>query len=235
MIFGFSKEEIMSKAVECQSSMTDGVVQYNYEDGKLFGAGFTTGTLENPANPFIEVYRLPQGERGEFDCKCHENGDCPFWIESEDDFCGGHFDEEMTDEYGDNRVTCCINSSLEDWDLEEEIKESIEEQVRDVISEYLGDTISKLNEIRIAISDIIASYDYFNVRQDDWEMRVLDSYVDDAVENGFVIDCEPADYLDAEVSYIAEVTRYNIKGDVDWDKVSQSIEEHDFERALELL
>ena len=36
----------------------DGVVQWDYKDKELYGASFTTGTLENPENPVIELYRI---------------------------------------------------------------------------------------------------------------------------------------------------------------------------------
>lgn len=233
MIFGNEEEKIVKIATEYQSEMTDGVVQYDYKTGELFGAGFTTGTVENPANPFIEVFRLPQGERCQIDCKCYENGDCPFWVESEDDYCGGHFDEDMTDEFGSDRITCCIEAFAEE--IGEDIRESIEEQVRDVLSEYLDDTLSKLNEIRIGISDRVAPYDYIKVRQEDWEMRVLDSYVDNAIENGLNLDGEPADYLDAEVQHLASV-RFSEGDDVEfWGEVGCFIEDHDFDGALKLL
>ena len=229
MILGNDISKIVKMASDYQSGMADGVVQYNYETGEFFGAGFTTGTVENPANPFIEVFRLPQGEEGEFDCKCHENGDCPFWIEDEN--C---FDDEMVDKYGDDRITCCINGALEDWDLENEIRESIESQIRDLLSDHLGDTISKLNKIRVEISDRLAPWNYFNVRQDNWEMRVLDTYVDNAIDYGFRIDGDPKAYLDSEIQHLAGV-RFRREDSEFWNKVGSLIEDCDFDGALELL
>ena len=38
----------------------DGVVQLNLDSGELSGVPFTQGTLENPENPFVEIYRLSQ-------------------------------------------------------------------------------------------------------------------------------------------------------------------------------
>ena len=225
-------------AVEFQSEITDGVVQYDYQNRELFGAGFTTGTVENPSNPFIEVFRLPQGERGEINCKCYENGDCPFWIESEDDYCGGHFDEDITDECGNNRITCCIDAYIDvdfDRDFEDNFNESVEEQIRDVLSDHLGSTISKLNEIRIAISDRLSPYNYFEVRNDEWEMDILDCYVDYAVSNGFTTNVEPREYLDAEIQHLVGLCEDRCDDTDYWNKVAKLIREHDFDGALEML
>lgn len=48
-----------------QYGFCDGVVQMDMGDMSLHGASFTTGTLENPNNPFVEVYRIKQ--TSEFD------------------------------------------------------------------------------------------------------------------------------------------------------------------------
>lgn len=195
MILGHEESKILQLATDYQSEMTDGVVQYNYETGEIFGAGFTTGTIENPANPFIEVFRLPQGEMGEIDCGCD---DCPFRNED-----ARYPDWEKL--YPESREECCMEAYIDvdfrdDW--ESNWREIVEEQIRDVFKDYLGDTLSKLNEIRIAISDIVAPYDYYNIRQDNWEMRVLDNLVDDALESGFSFDdCSEFDFLDAEVQH----------------------------------
>lgn len=195
MILGYTNDEIVKKAVECQSQITDGVTQYDYETGKLLSAGFTTGETENPANPVIEVFRLSQGERGEIDCNCDE---CPY--RNEDAQYPGW--ETL---YPETREECCIDAYIDvdfrdDW--EENWREIVEEQIRDVLKDYLGNTLSKLNEIRIAISDIVAPYDYHNVRQEDWEMRVLDNLVDNALESGFSFDnCSEFDFLDAEIQH----------------------------------
>ena len=227
MILGNDEATILKLAVDNQSTMFDGVVQYDYEDEKMFGASFSTGTIENPANPLIEVFRLEQGERGELDCKCHENDNCPFWIE-------GHFDEDMIDVYGDDRITCCINGCLESWDLEEDIREDLELQIREILSDHLSDTISKLNEIRIAISDILSPSDYFNVRQDDWEINVLDTYVDYAVNDGFTTKITPESYLDSEIQYLAGCQYFEEDTEF-WSKVGSLIEDYKFDEALKML
>lgn len=48
-----------------QYGFCDGVVQLNLQDMSLHGVSFTTGTLENPKNNFVEIYRLKQ--TSEFD------------------------------------------------------------------------------------------------------------------------------------------------------------------------
>lgn len=227
MIFGKQNSEIVQLAVANQSAIADGVVQYNYKTGELFGASFTTGTLENPNNPFIEVFRLPQGEMGEIDCNCNE---CPF--RNEDVRYEGW--EKL---FPETRKECCmeayIDNDFED-DFDDNFRESVEEQIRDVLSNHLGDTISKLNEIRIAISDRIASYDYFKVRTDNWEQNVLDTYVDSAFEDGFSTNGDPEGYLDAEVQSLANV-RFREDEVEFWSKVGNLIEDHDFDGALEML
>ena len=195
MILGYTNEEIVKKAIEGYSQMTDGVAQYDYQNGKLLSAGFTTGETENPANPVIEVFRLSQGERGKIDYNCDE---CPYRNED-----AQYPDWEKY--YPETREECCIDAYIEnnfDDDFENNFRESVEEQIRNVLLDYLGDTLSKLNEIRIAISDIVAPYNYYNVRQEDWEMRVLDNLVDNALELGFSFDdCSKFDFLDAEIQH----------------------------------
>lgn len=194
MILGYTNDKIVEKAVEYQSQMTDGVAQYNYETGEIIGAEFTTGETENPANPVIEVFRLSQGERGEIDYNCDE---CPY--RDEDAQYPGW--ETL---YPETREECCVDAYTDvdfqdDW--ESNWREIVEEQIRDVLKDHLGDTLSKLNEIRIAISDIVAPYNYYNVRQENWEIDVIDIYVDSAIESGFTLDIEPLDYLDAEIQH----------------------------------
>lgn len=229
MILGYEESKILRLATEYQSNMTDGVVQYNYETGKLYGAGFTTGTLENPANPVIEVFRLPQGEMGEIDMKCHETGECPFVT--------GFYDEEHRKLFPTTKIECCIDAYVDDGFEEyfdDYFKEDLESQIRDVLSDHLGKTISKLNDIRIAISDRVAPYDYFNVRQDDWEMRVLDFYVDSAMEDGFTL-IEPTDYLDSEICNLSGICENSTEDVEFWTQVANKISDYDFDGALEML
>lgn len=225
MILGKQESEIVSLAVQYQSAMTDGVVQYNYETDKIFGASFTTGTVENPNNPFIEVFRLRQGESGEIRYEC---GDCPFE-------CGFSDDEERS-LYPDSKKECCMDAYIDndfDDDFEDNFKESLQEQIYDVLDDFLSVVLNKLDEIRIDVSDIIEPWNYLNVRQDNWKMRVIDSYVDSAIEWGFSIDCEPIGYVDAEVQYIAELLRTSQNETL--QKVGSLVEDGDLDGALELL
>lgn len=215
MILGYNEDQIVKMAVSCQSEITDGVVQYNYKTGKLCGASFTTGETENPANPVIEVFWLKQGEDGKIDYDCdecpHNNYDC--------------------------RISCCIDAYVDNYfdeDFENNFREHVESQIRDVLSDYIGETLSKLNDIRIAISDIIASYDYLSIRQDDWEMRVMDSYVDNALDNGLnITECTPIEYLDAEVVWISGIVDENRSETL--NKVGNLVENGDLDGALKLL
>lgn len=207
MILGKSVGEIVRKAVEYQSEMTDGVVQYNYEDGELFGAGFTTGTIENPANPFFEVFRLPQGERGEIDCKCHETDDCPFWIEDDDYHAGGYYDEEHVDQYGDSRLDCCIGAMEEDF--EEEIKQTVTQEVSHVMKKYIYQTLEDLNEFYCEAISIIEPHRYLSVLTGNQVEDVFDTYVENAVEYGVNInECTPMEYLASEVEYLKNYIKY---------------------------
>lgn len=227
MIFGKQESEIVSLAVQHQSSMTDGVVQYNYETDKVYGASFTTGTIENPANPVIEVFRLPQGESGEIRYECD---DCPF--QNEDARYDGW--EKI---YPATREECCIDAYVDNDfsdDFENNFKESVEEQVRDVIDDYIGDVLDKLNRIRIAVSDICEPWKYFDVRQDDWKMRTLDDYVDQAMENGFTTtSCTPIEWVDGEVQYVAQLLRFSENEKL--QKAGCLIEDGNLNGALELL
>lgn len=221
-MLGHSNEEILKLAVENQNEHFDGVVQYDYETQKLFGCSMSSNTLENPLNPFIEVFRLHQGERGEIDCKC---SDCPYRK-------NGKFDDEMIDEFGGTRIECCIDGTLENYDIREEVEENIDFQIRDVLSDHLSETISTLNNIRIAISDIIAPHDYIKVRQEDWETKCLDNYVDSAIDNGFTTNIEPNQYLDAEIEHLANICEDR---DEFWNEIASLLREYQFETVLEKL
>ena len=204
MILGHENEQIVKTAVEYQSELTDGVVQYNYQTGELVGASFTTGTVENPKNPFIEVFRLPQGERGEIIFDCDE---CPF--------------KEGTEEH----KNCCIDAYVDEFDEEFDanFRDDVERQIREIIEDHIGETLDKVNEIRIGISDIMTPYKSTDIRSDDFEMRVIDDLVDNAIENGFT-EVTPLKLLEGDILHIIS-TDYNpncekIEGE---DKVNQAI------------
>lgn len=230
MILGKEASEIVKKAVEYQSQITDGVVQYDYEDGEIFGAGFTTGTIENPANPFIEIFRLPQGEMGEINMDC---SDCPY----DDEAYITKMQKENPELYPETSNECCLEAYIDDGfedDFENNFKESVEHQIYDVLDDFLFDTLDKLNDIRIAVSDITEPWNYVNVRQEKWIVNVLDSYVDTALEYGFTTtECEPIEYIDAEVQYIAQLLRNSENKNL--QKAGCLIEDGNLDEALELL
>lgn len=224
MILGFETFEIIELANDHHSEITDGVVQYDYTTQEIHGAAFTTGTIENPENPFIELIRLPQGERGEIDCKCYETGECPFYQ-------NGAFNENMIDEYGNKRIQCCIDGYIED--NIDDIKENIEKQIIEVLHSHLGNILSILNDIRIEINDKLNPHEYIKVRQEDWELNILDSYVDAAMDFGFDINVEPADYVDAEIQYLSGICEF--QHDPYWNLISHRLDNHKFNEVLDML
>lgn len=233
MILGYTNEEIVKKAVEYQSQISDGVAQYNYETGELFGAGFTTGEIENPANPVIEIFRLSQGERGEIDCNCNE---CPYRDEDAQ-YPGWETLYPETDE------ECCIDAYTDidfhdDW--EANWRECVEMQVRDVLKNYLGGTLSKLNDLRCELTYIIKGTGaYQQALQDNWEENVLDTYVDCAIDDGFTTEEDPLTYLDAEYEYLKNIARYAEAGTMEEElllgKVAGCMMNNDLDGALQML
>jgi len=244
MIFNTENSKILQLAVAGQSQMTDGCALWDADNGKMVTGSYTTGTIENPENHLIEIYRLPQGESGQIDCKCHENGDCPFWIESEDDRCGGHFDEEMVDEYGDNRINCCIQGCLEDFDFEEEVRESVEQQVRDLISQVISDDLQKLDKIRLEkyrIFNSVVQYEQ-ELMNNNYEMNVLDELVDMAIDSEFIL-VSAKEFLSGDVDHIASYFDAIVNDDFNStsnekalaSKVANALYNYNLDEALELL
>lgn len=228
MIFDTENDKIVRLAVAGQSTMTDGCALWDADNGEMVTGSYTQGTIENPANHLVEVFRLAQGERGEIDCKCD---DCPF-------IKNGEYDEDMIDEYGDCRLDCCINAYVNN-DFEDEFedyfKESVEEQVRDLISEVVSDDLSKLDEIRIAISDIDKPYDYVNVRMNNtYERDVLDNLVDMAIDSEFVL-AESKEFLDGEIIHFSLLCDDRDEDVEFWAKLQEKINDFDLDGALELL
>ena len=62
MIFGKSETEIVRLALAGHSNMTDGCALWDADNGKMVSASYTTGTVENPENHLVEVFRISQGE-----------------------------------------------------------------------------------------------------------------------------------------------------------------------------
>ena len=87
---------------------TDGVVQLDLDSGELFGASFTQGTLENPENPFVEIWRTSQLEDFSLICQfCSRYEECY------------SSDDSLVDEQ--QYIECCEDS------IYEEVLEHLEE------------------------------------------------------------------------------------------------------------
>jgi len=218
MILGIDKEEIVRIAVESQCPhMADGVANFDYDNNEVCGACYSVGETENPLNHLIEIFRFSQNDDKYYNYECD---DCPY-VDNEDE-----------------RIECCFDVLLDG--LVEELEDNIEDiefQVREVFSDYLGDTIRKLNEIRIGISDILTFYKTLEVRSDDWEMGVMDSYVDNAVLYGFSVDelRNPCDYLDAEIQGLINQCEYADKERKLLSKVASYLKFGDLDGAIDFL
>ena len=116
-----------------------------------------------------------------------------------------------------------------------DIKEDVEFQIREVLSDHLSETISILNDIRIAISDIVAPYNYIKVRQEDWEMECLDKYVDFAIDCGFTTTVSPTQYLDADIEHLALLCEDRYENTQFWNEIASLLREYKFETVLEKL
>lgn len=73
----FDESKIAKLAIaNWEFGFCDGVVQFNYEDMRLYGCSFTTGEVENPANPVVELYRIKSTEECNI-CSCYEKCEDP--------------------------------------------------------------------------------------------------------------------------------------------------------------
>lgn len=234
MVFGYTEEEILRAAVESQCNITDGVAAYNYTTGKLHSCAYTTGETEHPDNHLIEIYRLRNGEDGELDCHCWENGDCPFWIDDDNYLIGGHFNEDMLDEYGNYRIDCCINGVADELDLE---TDDLENLVHHILQNHLGKTLEKLSDIRLAVLDIVKPNRYVENRMEDWYESTLDVYTDLALDDGFSINNDPLDYLESEVIQIENYCLYGMDyGSIPGgEEIVKLMRSGDLDGALKLL
>lgn len=117
-IWNFEATTVAQLAIEnhhCQ--FCDGVVQLDLENGELFGAPFTQGTIENPLNPFIEIYRIKQTEDLSDICQdcngydeCYRNGE----LVEEDSFNDCVEDtiiEHFKEEFNDDMIALCIENA----------------------------------------------------------------------------------------------------------------------------
>lgn len=76
------------------------------------------------------------------------------------------------------------------------------------------------------------------VKNDDWEMNVIDNYVDLAVETGLNKEVSPEDYLEAEILQIVTTDYISPMGDNYNPKISEIqclISDGELDKALELL
>ena len=215
MILGYTNDEIVKLAVENQSTHFDGVVQYNYQNGKLYGCSMSQGESENPLNPVIEVFRLHQGERGSLECNC--------------DNC------EITD--ADEHEECCMNAYIDynfDEDFEYYFQESVERQIREVLNEYFGETLDKLEEIHLLCSDIAEPWKYTEHRvNNNYKTDILDVYTDSAIEYGFsTTETTPLGYLDSDVQ---SLINYEYSDNETLQKVASLLKDEKLDDALEIL
>lgn len=226
MIFNVENEKIIRLALAGQSNMTDGCALYDADNGKMVTGSYTTGTIENPENHLVEVFRFEQGGTPiDFGCD-----DCPFRDED------GDYDEDMVDEYGDTRIDCCIGAYLPDFneDFDDNYRESVEEQVRELIKDLLYSSLDKVDDVRLAILDKVEPWNYVNNRANNRFVEdSIDEYVDMAMEQGFILETDPLSWIDAEIENVAFMC--DDKEDAMWSDVAYCIREHDFDGALKLL
>lgn len=108
-----------------QCQFCDGVVQLDLENGELFGAPFTQGTIENPANPFIEIYRIKQTEDLSDICQfcsgydeCYKNDEL-IDKESFHDCVEDTVIEAFREEFDKKMINLCIENAEEYLEGEE--------------------------------------------------------------------------------------------------------------------
>ena len=205
MIFGFDVNEIVKLAIENHSYMADGVVQYDYKDRKIFGAPFTTGTLENPANPFIEIYRLHQGEYTQNVCNCC---DCPYVDEELLHKLQEEYTPEEYKELYPGMEECCEDAAFEmlcENFYDDIYEDDIRQQIREVINDQIGEQIYKLEKIYLKISEICDSTQLYQqkVFNNNFIMNIVDKLEDDFYENGFPENFNESYILAGEIDRIS--------------------------------
>lgn len=218
MIFGFDKEKIVKLAVENHSYMADGVVQYDYKDHEIFGAPFTTGTVENPANPFIEIYRLPQGEYTEGVCNCY---DCPY---DDEEFIKKMKEELGSEEFNKlypGKEECCEDAAFDmllEYFWDEIDEDYIRGEIRDIIDQQIGDKIDKLEAIYMRISEICDSTTLYQQKLSscNFIMGVKDDLEDDFYEHGFSENFDENYILAGEIDHVATHFTSILDGVTDW-------------------
>lgn len=213
MILGFQEDEIVKLAVENQNENFDGVVQYDYETGELYGCSMSQGETENPNNQVIEVFRLKQGEMGviEYDCD-----DCPY------------NDEEA-------HRKCCMEAYIDNYfdeDFEDNFKEPLEKQIKEVIENHVDELLDVYARIRFKILDILRPEDYYNLINDDYKMRVIDNFVDMAYESGFSLKTTAEDYLFDEHLHLIQLTDDSENEKI--QKINRLLNDEKFNEIMEM-
>ena len=237
-IFNLDSTEIVKLAVENQSASFDGVVQYNYESGKLFGCSMSTGETENPANPFIEVFRLHKGENVVVFINSEECDGC--------DFYDAHHNTMTEDEMKatDRCIECCIDAYVENGfeDDFEPFRDGVERQVRDLISNVVSDDLDKLSNVRLEFFRHFAPARYneelFN---NSFESDVLDSLVESAIDSEFKL-ASAEEFLSGDADNIAnlcdEIALDTCRTDSERElasKVAELLRDFKYDEALEVL
>lgn len=238
MIFNLENSEIVQLAVENQNTHFDGVVQYDYESGKLFGCSMSTGETENPANPFIEVFRLHQGENVVLFVNHEECDGC--------DFYDAHHNTMTEDEMKatDRCIECCIDAYVENGfdDDFEPFREGVERQVRDLISNVVSDDLDKLSNVRLEFFRHFAPARYneelFN---NSFESDILDSLVESAIDSEFKL-TSAEEFLSGDADNIAnlcdEIALDTCRTDSERElasKVAELLRDFKYDEALEVL
>lgn len=238
MIFNLENSEIVQLAVENQNTHFDGVVQYDYESGKLFGCSMSTGETENPANPFIEVFRLLQGENVVVFINSEECDGC--------DFYDAHHNTMTEDEMKatDRCIECCIDAYVENGfeDDFEVFKEGVERQVRDLISDVVFEDLETLSKIRLEYFRHFAPARYNEeVFNNSFESDVIDSLVEGAMDSEFKL-ASAEEFLSGDADHIANLCDENSLDTCRTDserelasKVAELLRDFKYDEALEVL
>ena len=218
MILGYENEEIVKLAVENQSYHFDGVVQYNWKENKLFGCSMSQNEQENPLNPFIEVFRLKQGEQGIIEYNCKE---CYV------------YDDDMHQE-------CCAEFYASEF-FEDDFSDNFEDELRKQIREVLWNNFEDLDiceSIYLKISEICDSVVVYQQKifNNNYKQNCIDTLEDTCYEYGFPSninkDCLTSEIdalaLDLEQS-IDSVYMYNDEKKINF------IQENKLNKALDLL
>lgn len=188
MVLGYNAAEIIKLALDGQGPITDGCALYDYDEGKMVSGSYTSGTIENPENHLLEVYRISQGDYTD-GLECHE---CPY----DDEEFMAKMKKECPELYP-GREECCKEVWFDNacecfcddfYDNDEEM--SLRQEIRDIISDHISDDLHKLHDIHIKRYELFASVTAYQnaIFNDHYEINILDALEDEFFENGFKID-----------------------------------------------